>query len=440
MHKNLSEWLRYIENLHTKPIVMGLDRVEKLIERLELKTTFHIISVAGTNGKGSTCAMLEAIYVQAGYRVGCYTSPHLLRYNERVRVNGQQASDNELCQAFAVIESARLVEEKDPIALTYFEIGTLAAIWHFLQFDIDIAILEIGLGGRLDAVNAFKPDCAIVTSIDLDHQDFLGDTREKIGLEKSGVFRQGVPAICGDKNPPKSLMRYAKQIQADLKMIQHDFDGQFYRDGWQYLSNNHELYTLPLPALKGDYQLSNAACAVTAVESLQFALPVHIDAIAAALLNVKLAGRFQLITQYPQVILDVAHNPHAAQAFATNLMTSRMSSRGKVFAVFAILSDKDIKGVVDAVKNEIDVWYIASIHHTRGALAHDVALLVSELLSDAKIKTFNFIEDAYLQACIDFEACLDRSENDKIVVFGSFFTVSSVMQLLENQSKPNLNA
>ncbi len=434
MPKNLAAWLSYIESLHTKPIAMGLDRVRMMIERAQLKPSFQVITVAGTNGKGSTCAMLEAIYIQAGYRVACYTSPHLLRYNERVRVNGQQAMDDELCLAFAAIESARLGEAGDPIALTYFEIGTLAAIWHFMQSNIDIAILEVGLGGRLDAVNAFEPNCAIVTSVDLDHQDFLGDTREKIGLEKSGVYRQAVSAICGDRSPPNSLINFANQIQADLKLIQQDFDGQLYLDGWQYRLGNRLLYTLPLPALKGEYQLGNAACAITAVESLQSILPVNKDAIANALLQVKLAGRFQTVSQSPQIILDVAHNPHAARAFASNLMASRNEKQHKVFAVFAILADKDIKGVVEAVKTEVDVWYVASISNVRGALADDVALIIKELVTDAKIKTFGLVEDAYLQACIDLEACIDASENDKIAVFGSFFTVSSVMQLLENQS------
>jgi dihydrofolate synthase/folylpolyglutamate synthase len=283
-------------------------------------------------------------------------------------------------------------------------------------------------------VNAFEPNCAIVTSVDLDHQDFLGDTREKIGLEKSGVYRQAVSAICGDRSPPNSLINFANQIQADLKLIQQDFDGQLYLDGWQYRLGNRLLYTLPLPALKGEYQLGNAACAITAVESLQSILPVNKDAIANALLQVKLAGRFQTVSQSPQIILDVAHNPHAARAFASNLMASRNEKQHKVFAVFAILADKDIKGVVEAVKTEVDVWYVASISNVRGALADDVALIIKELVTDAKIKTFGLVEDAYLQACIDLEACIDASENDKIAVFGSFFTVSSVMQLLENQS------
>lgn len=435
MPENLAAWLSYIESLHTKPIAMGLDRVKRVIDRAQLKPGFPIITVAGTNGKGSTCAMLEKIYSEAGYKVGCYTSPHLLRYNERVRINGIEVSDADLCTAFNAIEAARVGVDNEPVALTYFEIGTLAAVWHFIHANIDVAILEIGLGGRLDAVNAFEPSCAIVTSVDLDHQDFLGDTREIIGFEKSGVYRQSAPAICGDISPPSSLISYADKIQANLKCIKQDFDYQLSADGWQYLSEGKIVYSLPLPALQGSYQLNNAACAITAVESLQSSLPVAVTSIASALSQVTLAGRFQTVSRSPSVILDVAHNPHAAHALSDNLKSSRVRLQGKTLAVFAMLADKDIRGVVDAVKNEIDVWYVAGIDHARGAAAADVATIVAEVAPGAKVKIFDHAELAYQQACIDIGSCIDSSENDKIVVFGSFFTVSSVMQLLSSHSK-----
>ena len=435
--KDLPSWLSHIERLHPKSIAMGLERVRCVIQRLELQPNFKIITVAGTNGKGSTCAMLAQIYSQAGYSVGCYTSPHLMRYNERVRVNGREVSDESLCEAFAAVEAAR--QDGESIPLTYFEVGTLAAMWHFTQADIDVAILEIGLGGRLDAVNAFEPDCSIVTNVDLDHQEFLGDTREKIGFEKAGVYRQSVPAICGDNNPPQSLMDYAQKIHADFKCINRDFNYVLSASGWDYWSHGQAVYTLPLPALTGRYQLDNASCVITAVESLQASLPVTTESIANAMQQVSLAGRFQTVAKSPWIILDVAHNPHAAKALAENLVTLKVESKnenqrkntdGKTVAVFAMLADKDIKGVVNAVKSEIDAWYVASIDHARGALAPDLAVIIAEASPRATIKIFDSAADACKQARIDTEACIDRNENDKIVAFGSFFTVSSVMQYL----------
>lgn len=439
--KNLSSWLSYIEGLHPKSIAMGLDRVKLMIDRLGLHPKFPIITVAGTNGKGSTCAMLEQVYKQAGYQVGCYTSPHLLRYNERVRVNAVEVSDEALCAAFTAVDAARIDASNVVIPLTYFEVGTLAAMWHFMQAGIDVAVLEIGLGGRLDAVNAFEPSCAIVTSVDLDHQEFLGSTRESIGFEKAGIYRTSVPAICGDANPPASLVTYGREIQADLNCINQDFDYVLTQDGWQYIKSSKAVYMLPLPALQGRYQLSNAACAIAAVESLQSRLSVTAFAIANAMHQVQLAGRFQRVSQLspsgrsPLVILDVAHNPHAAQALAENLKATKLPSmkhEGKTFAIFAMLADKDIRGVIEAVKNEIDVWYVADINHVRGALARDLALTISDVIPNAVIKTFASADNAYLQACIDIEACKDVNENDKMVVFGSFFTVSAVMQLLSD--------
>ena len=438
-HYNLAAWLSHIEQLHPKSIAMGLERVKRVLHRLSLQPDFKIITVAGTNGKGSTCAMLAQVYKQAGYQVGCYTSPHLLRYNERVRINGIEASDDALCTAFAAVEQARLGlnAEDDEIALTYFEVGTLAAVWHFAKCGIDVAVLEIGLGGRLDAVNAFEPDCSIVTSVDIDHQEFLGDNRESIGAEKSGVYRHSVPAICGDVNPPKSLIAYAQKIGADFMCIQHQFDFKSFASNWQYLANGKVIYTLPLPALEGSYQLMNASCVVAAVQSLQPVLPVGADAIAKAMSEVKLAGRFQTVSKAPWLILDVAHNPHAAEALAKNLKAHRVQSSnqsaqgaGKTIAVFAMLADKDIKGVVSAVKNEIDFWYVADIDHIRSAPANELVKVILDAVPQAKIKVFATAAEACKQACIDTEVCIDRSENDKIIVFGSFFTVSSVMQYL----------
>jgi dihydrofolate synthase/folylpolyglutamate synthase len=419
--KNLAEWLSYIESLHPKSIAMGLDRVKQMIDRLKLHPKFTIITVAGTNGKGSTCAMLEQIYTNAGYQVGCYTSPHLLHYNERVRINKQEVSDDALCAAFEAVDAGRVDANGEVISLTYFEVGTLAAMWHFMQTGVDVAILEIGLGGRLDAVNAFEPDCSIVTSVDLDHQEFLGNTRESIGFEKAGVYRTSVPAICGDTNPPLSLVAFAHEVKANFMRINHEFDFTLDCGGsWRY-SAGEVTYQLPIPALEGAYQLNNAACAVCAVDSLKSRLTVASAHIESAMLKVSLAGRFQTVSTSPHVILDVAHNPHAARALAANLNASR-APQSQTVAVFAMLADKDIQGVVQAVKDEIDLWYIAGIDNVRGASAEELAAIVSEIDPHAKFKTFQNANIAYQQACIDV------GENDKILVFGSFYTVASVMQ------------
>lgn len=440
---DLSSWLSYIERLHPSAIEMGLTRVKSVIQRLNLKPDFRIITVAGTNGKGSTCAMLAQIYQQAGYQVGCYTSPHILRYNERVQVNGVEASDDALCDAFSAIERARQAgNDHDETRLTYFEMGTLAAVWHFMQASIDVAILEIGLGGRLDAVNAFEPDCAIVTNVDLDHQDFLGDTRELIGFEKAGVYRSEVPAICGDINPPHSLIEYANEIGADLKCLNHAFGHEVDSTGWYFLSEQKRICHLAMPALHGDYQLNNAACAVAAVSTMQSVLPVGVEAISRAMHEVSVAGRFNIVSKNPWLILDVAHNPHAAKALAGNLhafnqlnasMSFQQSSvKSRTLAVFSMLADKDIKSVVEAVNSEIDVWYVAAIDHLRGATLDVLVKSIAETNPHADVKVFDTVIDAYRQAIIDIEGYIERNENDKIIVFGSFFTVSSVMQFLND--------
>ena len=413
----LNDWLAYIEALHPKDIEMGLGRVAEVSQRLNLSIHFPIVTVAGTNGKGSTCAMLEHIYHAAGYRVGTYSSPHFLRYSERVRVACQEITDVDLIAAFQAVEKAR-----QDTQLTYFEYGTLAAMWHFSQAGLDVLILEVGLGGRLDAVNVFEPSCAIVTSVDLDHMEFLGDTRESIGAEKAGVFRANKPAICGDQHPPQSLIDYAQKVGADLRLIQRDFNFELMPTGWNYQGKDNGVTSLPMPALKGDFQLENAACVLTAIESLQAKLPVSVEAIAQGLRAVTLRGRFQTVARQPDVILDVAHNPHAAKSLATNLQQT--ASKGKTIAVFAMLGDKDIAGVVQALSKQMDVWYLAEINHPRGCAVGQIAQLVLQQLPQAQIQTFKTVTEAYHQACIDAD------ENDRIVALGSFFTVAEVMRAL----------
>jgi dihydrofolate synthase/folylpolyglutamate synthase len=441
MNKSLVEWLSYIEGLHPKNIKMGLDRVNVMVEALALKPTFKMIVVAGTNGKGSTSAIIESIYCQAGYQVGCYSSPHILRYNERLRINQIDVQDQSLCDAFTAIEAARVAAE---IELTYFEFGTLAAIWCLMQQKIDVAILEVGLGGRLDAVNAFDADCAIVTNIALDHQDYLGDTRELIAFEKAGVFRQGKPAICGDANPPSSLISHANTIGAPLQLINADFslvrdNGQCH---YQVTLQNGEAATYELPKLSlvGDFQLDNAACALTAISALQEALPVKQSALASGFKAVSVSGRFELVeikadhlASKRYIIFDVAHNPHAAYGLSNNLQTiaqQKGTQVGKVIAVFSMLGDKDIAGVVDALKDDVDEWHVGMIDHPRAASIAQMQTVLGTLVGHKEVNTYPSIDAAFssvINQPVDYKAEL---ENDKIVVFGSFFTVASVKQYL----------
>jgi dihydrofolate synthase / folylpolyglutamate synthase len=411
--RNAIEWLAYIEALHPKSIAMGLDRVKIVANKLALNPKFPIITVAGTNGKGSVCAMLSQIYVQSAYRVGCYTSPHLICYNERVSINNQTISDDDLCRAFAAVEAAR-----GDVALTYFEMGTLAAMWHFCQQNLDICILEVGLGGRLDAVNIFEPTCAIVTTIDLDHMEYLGETREKIGFEKAGVFRANKLAICGDENPPQSLLDYAMKIDANLQLINRDFQVKKSAQGWQYVAGDVQI-ELPNLGLTGDFQRNNAACAVHAVQYLNEILPALQANIHAALRAVKLTGRFQQIHANPQIIVDVAHNPQAAKSLAQNLQSSACA--GKTLAVFGMLADKDIEGVIAALASEIDDWYLADIHNPRGAKASDLQKILLRHAQESSIELF-----AELGAAID-AAYKNAAKNDRIIVFGSFYTVADAI-------------
>jgi dihydrofolate synthase/folylpolyglutamate synthase len=412
---SLAGWLEYIERLHPQTIALGLDRVEKVRGALGLAPAFPIVTVGGTNGKGSVCAMLETILHLAGYRVGCYTSPHLLRYNERVRIARAQAADGDLTRAFEAVERAR-----GQTQLTYFEFGTLAAMWLFAEMKVEAAVLEVGLGGRLDAVNVYDADCAVVTTVDIDHVDYLGGDRESIGREKAGIFRTGRPAVCADPAPPASLTGHAAGIGAQLLQIGIDFGAIPQGKQWQYWGPRGKRGALPYPALRGTCQLANAAAAVTALECLRERLPVSVNDIRAGLLQADNPGRFQVLPGRPAVILDVAHNPQAARALAASLES--MGRAGRTLAVFAMLKDKDISGVVNAVKSGIVHWFISGLGGARGAGAADIGQALAGA-GVAAVTSCEGVAAAYLQAC---EMAV---ENDRIVVFGSFNTVAAVMQL-----------
>ncbi len=394
---------------------MGLDRVSAVARKLSLTPAFPILTVGGTNGKGSTCAMLESILDRAGYRVGCYTSPHLLTYNERVRVGRRQAEDSTLTEAFAAVEAAR-----GDVSLTYFEFGTLAAMWHFLRAGVDVAVLEVGLGGRLDAVNVFDADVAVITSIGIDHIEYLGPTRESIGFEKAGILRSARPAVIGDPDPPHTIDEHASRIGA--LQIRNGIEFRALREDtqWRYEGPGGMRSGLPYPALRGHYQLDNAAAAITALDCLKDRVPVASGAVREGLLTVELPGRFQVLPGRPVTVLDVAHNPHAAQRFASAL--EQMESFHKTHAVFAMLHDKDIVGVVRAVKPHVDRWYLAPLEGPRGT---DVATL-SRALDDAgaydEVLSFGSVAEALSEAKSAARA------DDRILVFGSFLTVAQAFE------------
>lgn len=427
--KTLSDWLSHLESLHPQGqagIELGLDRIRRVKDALGQDQRCPVIVVGGTNGKGSTCAYLEAIIAKAGYRVGCYTSPHLLAYNERVRVDGRPVGDDALCAAFARVEAARV--EAGNVALTYFEFGTLAAWEVFALAKIEAAVLEVGLGGRLDAVNAYEPDVSIVTTVALDHIDWLGGTREAIGFEKAGIFRPGRPAFCADPNPPQTLLDHAAAIGADLKLIGRDFG--FERDSenrlqWRWWCRSGEQLvkrSLAYPGLRGPAQLYNAAVALAALDSLGQRLPVTMQAIRGGLIETELPGRFQVVPGKPAVVLDVGHNPQAVRVLADNL--AGMGFFDRTHAVVGMLADKDIAGALAALKGKVDYWYATSLGGPRGTRAESLAALIAAGGLGGEVACFETPGQA-LQAARE-----QAAESDRILVFGSFYTVAGALEVL----------
>ena len=416
---NLPEWLALLETRHSKEIDMGLDRVAAVKQRLEIQYECPGIMVAGTNGKGSTCAMLEAVLLQAGYRVGLYSKPHFLDFNERARINGENVNDEQFVQVFNEVEQHR----KD-ISLTYFEFTTLAICKLLAEAKLDVVILEVGLGGRLDAVNVIDADVSIVTSVDIDHIDYLGDTREKIGFEKAGIFRPGKAAICSDPMPPQSLIDHANAIGADLWLFGRDFNYNGDKQQWNFGGRNQRRNSLGYPSLRGANQLLNASAVLAALEVLRNELPVGAQEVRTGLVMVDLPGRFQVMPGRPAVVLDVAHNPHAAATLSQNL--DNMGFHSFTYAVFGSMLDKDIDGVIAQIKEKIDHWCVTDLPLPRAATASQLKekLLQANVLADPErsIETFDSPEAAYTHAIGK------AGENDRIVVFGSFLTVAGVMR------------
>lgn len=409
---NLGDWLRWQESLSPQAIDLSLDRVLVVANRLGLlKPTCPVITVSGTNGKGSVVAMLSAMFKEAGHTVGAYTSPHLLRYNERVRVNGEDLSDERLCAAFAAIEQVR-----DGTRLTYFEFGTLAALWCFREAQVAVMILEVGLGGRLDAVNIMDADVAVITTIDLDHADWLGDTRELVAREKVGIQRPGKPLICGDRHPPESLLCAVSEVGSRLMYLGRDFEIESVGNHLLWRHHGRE-DRLPVPNLHGAFQAANAACACMALVCLQTLLPVSDQARDAGLTHSRLAGRFESLPGFPcQVVCDVAHNPQAAGALATQLAEAPVTGRN--LAVFSSLAGKDVKGMVSALDPLIPHWFVSGLTAPRGLPAGRIREDMGTV--QGEVNVFETVTDAFNQAV------RRATPEDRIVVFGSFLTVAAV--------------
>ncbi|HXM81359.1 MAG TPA: bifunctional tetrahydrofolate synthase/dihydrofolate synthase [Burkholderiales bacterium] len=410
--RSLEDWLQFIERQHPAAISLGLERVNEVLGRLRAALACPVITVGGTNGKGSTCAMLEAILRAAGYRTGLYTSPHLVRYGERVRVAGEEADEAALCEAFAAVDAAR-----GPIALTYFEFGTLAALWLFARQNIDAAVLEVGLGGRLDAVNAVDADCAVLTSVGIDHVEYLGNDREAIGREKAGIFRAGRPAVIAEPDPPRSVL----EATGSKLLVGKDFGYVAESNQWTYWGPRGRRAGLAYPGLRGKVQLRNAAAALCALDALE--LPITMQEIRRGLAEVVLAGRFHVLPGRPQVVLDVAHNPQAAKILEQNLAASGFAP--ETIAVCGMLRDKDIAGVLREVAPRITRWHFASLSGPRGATAEELKKAFLQAGGSAPFELHASPQKA-------FAAAKERaSENDKIIVFGSFLTVGEVIAWLK---------
>ena len=420
----LDAWLTHCEQLHPKNIEMGLDRVREVARRMDLRFDVPVITVAGTNGKGSTCAMLEAILLQAGYRPGVYTSPHLVHFQERCRVHGEIVTPEALLPHFEAVELARL--RGDEVSLSYFEFTTLAILRCLSMSGLDVAILEVGLGGRLDAVNLIDTDCAIITSIDLDHMEYLGNDRETIGLEKAGIMRPGRPVVVSDPLPPQSVLDRALEIGADLWRFGTDFNFSGDKLQWGWAGRGRRYSGLAYPALRGANQLVNASGVLAALTALRERLPITAQAVRNGLAMVELPGRFQIVPGQPALVLDVAHNPHSVAALSANL--DAMGFYPCTHAVLGAMADKDLGPMLARMAPLVDRWYFTDLPTPRAESAAGLQAKWHALQMVAggrrEVSTATFPDPQ--QALAAAVAAADPA--DRIVVFGSFFTVGGVLK------------
>jgi len=419
--KDLSQWLAYCEQLHPKNIDMGLERVRQVAQRMDLRLPCTVITVAGTNGKGSTCAMLEAILMQAGYRTAVYSSPHLVHFEERLRLQGQNVQAAALVEGFARVEAARTAGA-EPVSLTYFEFSTLAIMDVMRSAPLDVAILEVGMGGRLDAVNIVDADCAIITSIDLDHMEFLGPDRETIGREKAGIMRTGRPVVVSDPVPPQSVLDHALEIGADLWRVGRDFNTSGDSQQWAWSGRGRRYSGLAYPALRGANQLVNAAGVLAALTALREQLPVTAQAIRNGFAMVEFAGRFQILPGTPALVLDVAHNPHSVAALAANL--DAMGYFPRTHAVFGAMGDKDLAPMLARMNPLVECWYFTDLPTPRAAAG---AALMAQWQAQNQRK--DAAAQAFASPLAALQAALASADPaDRILVFGSFYTVGGVLQ------------
>ena len=412
----LSAWLALLESRHPRTIDLGLERVAAVWERMDRpQPAAKLFTIAGTNGKGSTVAYINAMLMALGYRCGSYTSPHILRYNERVQIQGEMVSDQDLIQAFARVEAAR-----GDISLSYFEFGTLAAFVLLSQAELDFAVLEVGLGGRLDAVNILDTDCAVITPIGLDHQEYLGTDLQTIGFEKAGIIRAGRPVICGEPNPPQSLMEFARHTGADPRRLGREFRVAAHAAAYDWQQDSHTL-PLPRPSMAGMHQVNNMATAVAAVAAV---VPGALDSpekLYQGLKSVTVTGRLHPSADCPRVWLDVGHNPHAAQAVAAALRELRLRP---VSCVLGMLRDKDAPAVAAALNPCVQKWYCAGIGGDRGRSGADLAREVMQASRPGRTRNFPDVASA-LHAALE-----DSAPDENILVFGSFVTVAEAMAFL----------
>jgi len=419
----LDDWLAHCERLHPKTIDMTLARVLALREQLGLKFEAPVVMVAGTNGKGSTCAMLESIALQAGYRVGLYIKPHLVHFQERCRVDGAPVEAESLLPFFEQIEQAR-----GEMTLSYFEFTTLAIMLRLASEPLDLVILEVGLGGRLDAVNCIDADCSVITSIDLDHTEYLGPDRESVGREKAHIMRAGRPVVVSDPLPPASIAAHAAQIGADLRQLGRDFSYGGDRQQWQWSGRERRFSGLAYPSLRGVNQLLNAAGVLAVFEALYERLPISAQAVRTGLALVELPGRFQVLPGQPALVLDVAHNPHAVAALAQNL--DQMGFFPRTHAVFGAMADKDVAAIFAKMAPLVDVWHFCDLAIPRAAKAQALVEQFERLQGEGAVKPPGPVA---LHAHADPLAALAAAAAaadpaDRILVFGSFYTVGGVLK------------
>ena len=423
--QTLDDWLVYCEQLHPTSIDMGLERVKAVAARMALTFDCPVITVAGTNGKGSTCAMLEAVLREAGYRTGVFTSPHLVHFEERCRIRGDMVSPIQLVATFEKVEAARLagdVAGSSEISLTYFEFTTLAILQLLKDANLDVVILEVGLGGRLDAVNIIDTDCAVITSIDLDHMALLGNDRESIGREKAGIMRTGKPVVVSDPMPPQSVIDHATALSADLWRFGADFNFSGDKQQWGWAGRGRRYSGLAYPALRGANQLVNAAGVLAALTALRDQLPVTAQAVRNGLSMVELPGRFQIIPGQPTLVLDVAHNPHSVAALSENL--DAMGYYPCTHALFGAMADKDVAPMLARIGPLVDKWYFTDLPTPRAAGGETLQAqwMASNTRRDVTSNAYKSPELA-LQAAIEA-----ANPADRIVVFGSFYTVGGILK------------